>query len=113
MSSVEEGDMTKNTGKSSFNANLFERVRDMRRAWLERLQETRRIESDFGRRLLTAKSSAEALGVCSEWMAKHVETIASERRRFATAWLGLIFDVTTTDPPTSAEPSDRDHKSEL
>jgi hypothetical protein len=104
---MEEGDMAKSAEKSSFNANLFERVRGMHLAWVERLEETRRIELDFGRRLLTAKSSAEAASVCSEWMANHVETT------FATAWLALIFGVRTTEPPILSEPSDRDHKSEL
>jgi hypothetical protein len=101
---MEEGDMTKST--ANVNADLFKRVRDMRRAWLERLRETRRIESDFGRRLLTAKDSAEATSVCSEWMENHVEAT------FATAWLGLIFDVMTAGPAISAESFDRDHKSE-
>jgi hypothetical protein len=107
---MEEGDMTKSTAATSFKADVFERVRDMHRSWLERLQEMRQMESDFGSRLLTAKSPTEAASVCSEWMAKHAEAMASEQKTFATAWLGLILDVMTT--ASTLKTSDRDQKSE-
>jgi len=47
--------MTEPADFIGFNNNLFQRLRDMHRSWLERLREIRQIESEFGTRLLTAK----------------------------------------------------------
>jgi hypothetical protein len=44
------------------NAELFKRMQDMHRSWIERLREIRQIESDFGNRLLNAKAGPTALG---------------------------------------------------
>ena len=85
-----------------FNTGLFERMRDMHRLWLERLQEIRQIESDFGTRLLNAKNPSEARTLCNEWMAKRLATVASEQQVFAAAWLGLISEATMPAPATSA-----------
>jgi hypothetical protein len=78
--------------------NLFERMRDMHRSWLERLREIRQIESDFGARLLIAKSPSEATAICNEWMTKRLEIAVSEQQTFAAAWLGLISDATKATP---------------
>jgi len=51
--------MTEPADFMGFNNNLFQRMRDMHRSWLERLREIRQIESDFGTRLLIAKSPSE------------------------------------------------------
>ena len=74
------------------NAALFDRMRRMNRSWLERLREIHQIESEFGARLLAAKSPADATTVCHEWMAKRLETVASEQQAFTTAWLGLVSE---------------------
>ena len=108
---MDDGDEARRTEAMTFNARLFEQMRDMHRTWLERLQEIRQIESDFGTRLLTAKSPSEAANVCGEWMTKHVETIAREQKTFAKAWLGLITDVMASASTVSAKASDGDHKS--
>ena len=84
---------TETTNFTSFNTGLFERMQDMHRSWLERLREMRQIESDFGTRLLTAKSPSEATTICNEWMAKRLKTVANEQQTFGTAWIGLISDV--------------------
>jgi hypothetical protein len=93
--------MTEPADFIGFNNHLFERMREMHRSWLERLQEIRQIESDFGTRLLTAKGPSEATSVCSEWMTKRVETVAREQQAFAAAWLGLISDATKATPAIS------------
>ena len=108
---MEEGDNAMRTEAKSFNAPSFEQMRDMHRAWLERLQEIGQLESDFGTRLMIAKSPSEAASVCREWMARHVETIAHEQKTFANAWLRLIVDVMGSAPAVSAKTSERDHKS--
>lgn len=84
---------TEATSFKSFNTGLFERMQDMNRSWLEKLREIRQIESDFGNRLLNAKSPSEATIVCNEWMGKRLEIVASEQQTFAAAWLGLVSDV--------------------
>ena len=91
-----------------FNNRLFGRMREMHRSWLERLREIRQIESDFGTRLLTAKTPSEATAICNEWMEKRLETVTSEQQLFAAAWLGLISDVTRITPAISAGASGRD-----
>jgi hypothetical protein len=108
---MEQGNMTKETKTISFfNIGLFERMRDMNRSWLERLREIRQIESDFGARLLAAKTPSEATTTCNEWMANRLETVASEQQVFATAWLGLISDVIKSTSAVSGKASDEDHK---
>lgn len=46
----------------------------------------RHLESDFGMKLMTAKTPFEAASICDEWMAKHVEIIAHEQKTFTNAW---------------------------
>ena len=107
---MEEDNKTRRTEAKSFNGHLFEQMRDMHREWLERLQEIRQLESDFGTRLMIANSPSGAASVCREWMARHVETIAHEQKTFANAWLRLIVDVMGSAPAVSAKISERDHK---
>jgi hypothetical protein len=87
---------------AGFNAGLFDRMRRMNRSWLERLREIRQIESEFGARLLAANSPAEASTVCHEWMAKRLETVASEQQAFTTAWLGLVSETMDSPRPAGA-----------
>ena len=77
---------------ASFNAGLFDRMRIMSRSWIERLREVHQIEQDFGARLLAAKNPSDATIICHEWMAKRLETVASEQKAFTTEWLGLVSD---------------------
>jgi hypothetical protein len=85
------------------NAELFKRMQDMHRSWIERLREIRQIESDFGNRLLNAKNPMEATIVCTEWMARRLETVASEQQTFATAWLDLISNAVKSARPAPAK----------
>jgi hypothetical protein len=98
------------TPKTTYsNAELFERMQDMHRSWIERLREIRQIESDFGSRLLNAKNPTEATMVCTEWMARRLETIAGEQQTFATAWLGLISNAVKSARPAATESPDSSH----
>jgi hypothetical protein len=99
------------TSFTSFNTGLFDRMRNMNRAWLESLREIRQVESEYGARLLTAESPSEATAICNEWMGKRLEIVASEQKTFATAWLGLISDVIKSTSATRAP--DEDHKTAL
>ena len=94
--------MTEPADFIAFNNNLFDRMRDMHRSWLERLREIRQIETEFGTRLLIAKSPSEATAICNEWMTKRLEIVVSEQQTFAAAWLGLISDATKATPAISA-----------
>jgi hypothetical protein len=98
--------MTKQFEMKDFKSDLFERMQDMNRAWLERLREIRQIESDFGSRLLTAKSSSEAATVCNEWMARRLETVAGVQQAFTTAWIELMSELMKSTSATSAEGSE-------
>jgi hypothetical protein len=73
------------------NAELFERMQDMNRSWIERLREIRQIETDFGNRLLNARNPTEVTMVCAEWMARRFETVTSETAdiRNRLAWFDL------------------------
>jgi len=86
-------------GFRNFNNGLFERMRDMNRSRLERLREIHRVDADFSSKLLFAKSPADAMAVCSRWMAKRLEAVTNEQQSFATAWLGLISDVGNNAAP--------------
>jgi hypothetical protein len=74
----------------------------MHRLWLERLREIRQIETEFGTRLLIAKSPSEATAICNEWMTKRLDIVVSEQQTFAAAWLGWISDATKVTPAISA-----------
>ena len=88
---------------------LFERMQDMHRSWIERLREIRQIESDFGNRLLTAKDPSEAIMVCTEWMARRLETVASEQQTFTTAWLDLISNAVKSARPAPTKSPESSH----
>jgi hypothetical protein len=74
--------MSENPETKYSNAELLERTRDMHRSWIEFLSEMRQIESDVGNRLLNAKTPSEAIMVCTEWMARRLETGAGEQQTF-------------------------------
>src|SRR5260370_15957853 len=69
-----------------FNNNLFQRMRDMHRSWLERLREIRQIESEFGTRPLIAKSPSETTPICNEWLPKRLCVIENEQPALSAAW---------------------------
>jgi len=82
--------MTATAEATAFNDSLFERMQAMNRSWLERLRDIRQIDSEFGGKLLTAKSASDATIICNEWMAKRLELVASEQQAFTSAWLELL-----------------------
>jgi hypothetical protein len=92
--------MTTQTETMYFSAKLFDRMQDMNRTWLERLREIRQIEAEYGSKLLAAKTPSEAAGICNEWMAKRLETVANEQKAFTTAWLDLFSDMAISATPT-------------
>ena len=96
------------TAATSFNAQLFDQMRDMHRGWLEKLQEIRQLESEYGTKLMSATGRSEAVQVCSEWMAKRMEIIAHEQKTFANAWLQLSIDVMASAPRVSGKTAERD-----
>ena len=59
-------DMSQTPETTYSNAELFKRMQDMHRSWIERLREIRQIESDFGNRLLNARNPTEVTMVCAE-----------------------------------------------
>jgi len=85
------------------NAELFERMQEMHRSWIERLREIRQIESDFGNRLLNARNPTEVTMVCAEWAARRLETVTRGQQTFATAWLGLISNAGKSARPAATE----------
>jgi hypothetical protein len=92
----------------NFNAHLFEQMRGMHRAWLERLREIRDLELDYGSRLMAAKNPSEAVSFCSEWMAERAAIVAHEQRMFASSWARLLLTMTGRQPAVSAGISERD-----
>lgn len=87
-------------------------MRALNRIWLEQLRDIHRIESEFGAQLLAANGHAEATSICHEWMAKRLETVASEQRNFTAAWLALVSD--TMNAPDllhgAGEPENGSHR---
>jgi hypothetical protein len=102
-------DMSQTPETTYSTVELFERMQDMHRSWIERLREIRQMESDFGNRLLNAKNPMEATMVCTEWMARRLETVASEQQTFATAWLGLISNAVKSARPAATESPESSH----
>jgi hypothetical protein len=76
-----------------FTDGLLEKMRDMHRAWFENLQMIRQVESEFGARIVSAKSSAEAINICNDWMKRRLELISAEQSLFVAGWLSLISDM--------------------
>jgi hypothetical protein len=78
---------------------LFDRMRGMHRAWIEKAQEIRDLEQNYGSKLMAAKSPAHAASLCNEsmpsaWRSSH------EQEMFANSWLWLPADM--IEAPTSA-----------
>lgn len=76
--------------RGNFTGALFTKMQDMNRSWLERLRAIRDLESQYGTKLMTAKSPSEATAVCNEWMAKRLEAVGEEHKAFTVAWLDLV-----------------------
>ena len=85
----------------------FERMRGMHRAWIEKAQEIRDLEANYGSKLMAARSPSHAASLCNEWMARRMAIVAHEQEMFASSWLWLLADMMNppTAPPT--EVSDR------
>jgi hypothetical protein len=92
----------------NFNAHLFEQMRGMHRAWLEKLREIRDLELDYGSRIMAANNTSEAVSFCSEWMVRRMAIVAHEQRMFASSWARLLVDMMGRQSAVSAGISERD-----
>ena len=92
----------------NFNVHLFEQMRGMHRAWLEKLREIRDLELDYSSRLMAAKNPSKAASFCSEWMVKRAAIVAHEQRMFASSWARLLLDMRGRQSAVSAGISERD-----
>ena len=102
--------MTNDKETSDLNNDLFTRIQDMNRAWLERLRDIRETDSEFGSRLLGVKSPLEAMAICNEWMAARLKTVGTEHKAFTTAWLDLISATMRSASASSGKASERHTK---
>jgi hypothetical protein len=93
MFSMNACDLGERAHTMKLNAHLFEQMRGMHRAWLEKLREIRDLELDYGSRIMAAKNSSEAVSFCSEWMVKRMAIVAHEQRMFASSWARLLADM--------------------
>ncbi len=100
------------TSFANFNADLFDRMRTLNRSWLERLREIHQFEVEFGARLLSANNQADATAICHEWMARRLQTIASEQQTFTTAWLGLVSETVDKRRPAGVAAAESSPKSQ-
>lgn len=98
--------MPDQTESKNLNGALFKQMQDMHQAWLERLARVRDIESDYGTRLLHAKSPTEATAICTEWMEKRIESIVRDQQAFTNAWIRLITDSARSTAQNGAGRSD-------
>jgi hypothetical protein len=101
---VERRVMTK-AEESHTGNDLFERMQDMNRAWLQKLRELRAAEAEFAGRLLAAKTPSEAATICHEWIVMRLDTVAGEQQAFTTNWLEFIADTMKTASKGIAAPS--------
>lgn len=76
--------------QKEFSSTLFAKMQDVNRSWLERLRAIRDLETEYGTRLMSAKSPSEATTICNEWMAKRLEAVGNEHNAFTVAWLDLV-----------------------
>jgi len=90
-----------------FKTRLFERMRGMHRAWIERTQEIRDLELDYGSKLMAAKSPAQAASLCNEWMARRMAIVAHEQEMFANSWLWLLADMIEAPSSSPTKVSER------
>jgi hypothetical protein len=97
---MDEGSDARRADMTGFKTRLYERMRDMHRAWIENAREIRDLELNCGSRLMTAKGPLQAASLCNEWMAKRMAIVAHEQEMFANSWLWLLADM--IEAPTSA-----------
>jgi hypothetical protein len=106
---VERNVMTK-AEETHISDNLFGRMQDMNRAWLQKLRELRQAEAEFAVRLLAAKTPSEAAIICHEWIAMRLENVTGEQQAFTTNWLEFIADTMKSASNAVAVPSTQARK---
>lgn len=55
--------------------------------WLEQMAAMRRVESEFASRLVHCRTAPEAIAVCTEWLAKRVDSLVAVQHRLIDLWL--------------------------
>ena len=94
--------MSSDRETSKLRNTLFNHMQDMHRTWLERLRDIRKVESEFGSRLLGAAGPLEAMTICNMWMAARLKAVGAEHNAFTAAWLDLVSDTIRSIPACSS-----------
>lgn len=55
--------------------------------WLDQMAAMRRVEEEFAMRLIGARTASDAVSVCSEWLAKRVDSLVAVQHHLLDLWL--------------------------
>lgn len=75
------------TGAREREACMLQSIDGAMSGWLEQMAAMRRVESEFATRLAHCRTAQEAIAVCTEWMAKRVDSLVAVQHRLIDLWL--------------------------
>jgi hypothetical protein len=65
----------------AMQTELFEKLQEMNRSWIERMQSEAALTSEFATRLTAARSIPETATVCQDWAKRRMEMSAEDAKR--------------------------------
>jgi hypothetical protein len=65
----------------AMQTELFEKLQEMNRNWIERMQSEAALASEFATRLTAARSIPETTTVCQDWAKRRMEMSAEDAKR--------------------------------
>jgi len=71
-------------------SQIWDRLQDANRIWLERLQQEAALTGEFASKLTASRSLSESATLWQDWTAKHVELATEDARRVFTETQKLI-----------------------
>ncbi len=66
----------------NLQTELFEKLQETNRQWLDRAQSEAALASEFASKLTSVRSLPEAMAACQEWTARRFEMMAEDGKHF-------------------------------
>ncbi|MGH7057173.1 MAG: hypothetical protein ACREFZ_04720, partial [Acetobacteraceae bacterium] len=67
--------------------SMLQSVESATSAWLDQMTAMRRVEAEFAARLVRCRTASEAISVCTEWLAKRVDSLVAVQHHLIDLWL--------------------------
>jgi ribosome-binding protein aMBF1 (putative translation factor) len=84
---VSDGLVSNDRAVSAQEKRILSAVNNTTAGWLEQMDAFRRMEEDFGVRLVGCRTAREAIGLSTEWLAKRLDSLIAVQHRLLELWL--------------------------